>query len=63
MHWRRAMPEDLDRAEHYRLKAQDCRATAAVETDPSRCEAFELLAANFERLAVSYERIASSSRR
>jgi hypothetical protein len=43
------------------VKAQNYRASAAVETDQNRCEVFELLAANLERLAAAYERIGSSS--
>lgn len=59
LHWSHIPPEDLERAEYYRLKAQDYRASASVETDRSRCEAFEVLAANFEWLAAAYDRIAS----
>ena len=44
----------------YREKAQHYRASAAATTDPSRREAFELLADTFERLAADYERIESS---
>jgi len=54
-------PSDLGSAEHYRAKAENYRASAAVETDRNRCEVFELLAANLERLAAAYERIGSSS--
>ena len=53
-------PTDLGSAEHYRVKAQNYRASAAIETDRNRGEVFELLAATFERLAAAYERIKSS---
>jgi hypothetical protein len=47
-------------AEQYRQKAQSYRAAAAVETDPGRREAFELLADTFDRLAAAYARIKPS---
>jgi hypothetical protein len=51
---------DLGSAEHYRVKARNYRASAAIEMDRNRGEVFELLAATFERLAAAYERIKSS---
>jgi hypothetical protein len=52
----------LGGAERYRVKAQSYRASAALETDRNRREAFELLADNCERLAEAYDRIESSNR-
>jgi hypothetical protein len=49
-------------AERYRQKAEAYRASAAVETDPGRREAFELLADTFERLAAAYARIKPSGK-
>ena len=54
-------PTDLGRAEHYRVKDQNYRASAAVEPDRNRREVFELLAVTFERLAAAYERIKSQA--
>jgi hypothetical protein len=51
---------DLGSAEHYRVKARNYRASAAIEMDRNQGEVFELLAATFERLAAAYERIKSS---
>jgi hypothetical protein len=47
-------------AAQYRQKADAYRAAAAVETDPGRREAFELLADTFDRLAAAYARIKPS---
>ena len=47
-------------AGEYRLKAKHYRDAASIESDPSRREAFELLADTFDRLAADYERIESS---
>ena len=48
---------DLERAQHYRMKAQHYRESAAAEPDPIRRDIFELLAATLERLAAAYRRL------
>ena len=49
-----------DTAVQYRLKAKHYRTAADLESDPSRREAYELLADTFDRLAADYDRIESS---